>query len=139
MNEEIHAIDDVYLSFEWEGMYPVTGSLNEDTLDGESQYFYNLKNSLTELEKIKKAEATRDTLIGQFHDEEGRKGYVVTNFADPYFKGENSADIVTMEFENVNTVLVYQNGEKEMYKVSDGKFTLQLAGGEGVFLIPLNI
>ena len=44
-----------------------------------------------------------------------------------------------MEFENVNTVLVYQNGEKEMYKVSDGKFTLQLAGGEGVFLIPLNI
>ena len=139
VNEEIHAIDDVYLSFEWEGMYPVTGSLNEDTLDGESQYFYNLKNSLTELEKIKKAEATRDTLIGQFHDEEGRKGYVVTNFADPYFKGEDSADTVTLEFENVNTVLVYQNGEKEMYKVSDGKFTLQLAGGEGVFLIPLNI
>ena len=139
VNEEIHAIDDVYLSFEWEGMYPVTGSLNEDTMDGVSQYFYNLKNSLTELEKVKKAEATRDTLIGQFHDEEGRKGYVVTNFADPYFKGEDSADTVTLEFENVNTVLVYQNGEKEMYKVSDGKFTLQLAGGEGVFLIPLNI
>ena len=97
VNEEIHAIDDVYLSFEWEGMYPVTGSLNEDTMDGVSQYFYNLKNSLTELEKVKKAEATRDTLIGQFHDEEGRKGYVVTNFADPYFKGEDSADIVLRE------------------------------------------
>ena len=138
VNAEIHAIDDVYLSFEWEGMYPVTGTETENLMGGVSQYFYGLKQPLESLEKIKNVTAQKDTLIGQFHDEEGRKGYVVTNFADPYY-GEESANQVELEFGNATAVMVCRGGKQEMYRLTDNKMTLDLEAGEGVFLIPLNL
>ena len=138
VNAEIHAIDDVYLSFEWEGMYPVTGAETENLMDGVSPYFYNLKQPLTSLDKISSVQAEKDTLIGQFHDAEGRKGYVVTNFADPYFE-EESANKVELTFTGANTVIVCRGGTQETYRVSGNKLTLDLEAGEGAFLIPLNI
>ena len=138
MNAEIHAIDDVYLSFEWEGMYPVTGAETENLMDGVSPYFYNLKQPLTGLDKISSVQAEKDALIGQFHDAEGRKGYVVTNFADPYFE-EESANKVELTFTNADTVVVCRGGTQETYRVSGNKLTLDFEAGEGAFLIPLNI
>ena len=138
VNAEIHAIDDVYLSFEWEGMYPVTGAETENLMDGVSPYFYNLKQPLTGLDKISSVQAEKDALIGQFHDAEGRKGYVVTNFADPYFE-EESANKVELTFTEADTVIVCRGGTQETYRVSGNKLTLDFEAGEGAFLIPLNI
>lgn len=135
VNAEIHAIDDIYMSFDWEGVYPVTGSETDEysLFDGESVYYMNLEHSLESLDKISSVIATQDTLVGQFHDKDGNKGYVVTNFSDPY---DELDDKVVLNFKDVNRAIVCRGGERKVYQVENNKLELDLGAGEGAFVIP---
>lgn len=137
VNAELHAIEDVYLSFDWQGMYPVTGSANED-VDGEgvSMYFRSLDHSLTELQAVSSVTAVQDTLVGEFNDKDGNYGYVVANFADPYFEEESDSS-VTLAFRNANRAIVCKNGEIKTYQVTDNTLTINLDAGEGAFVVPV--
>lgn len=135
VNSEIHAIDDLYLSYDWNGMYPVTGSENDNTNSaGVSTYFSDLKAPLTSLKAVESVTATQDTLVGEFFDKDGNAGYVVTNFADPYYE---TADTVTMNLKGANRVLVAKNGVIEKYVVLENQFTITLNAGEGAFIVPV--
>ena len=137
VNKELHAMENVYLSFDWEGVYTVTGSQNEYVdANGVSDYFRRLQYSLNSLEGVKSVEATQDTLIGQFRDAEGNKGFVVANFADPYY-GKESADTVTINFEHANRAIICRGTDVKTYEVTDNTLTLNLQAGEGAFVVPV--
>lgn len=137
VNEELHAMENVYLSFDWEGVYTVTGSQNEYVdANGVSDYFRRLQYSLDSLEGVKSVEATQDTLIGQFRDAKGNKGFVVANFADPYY-GKESADTVTIHFEHANRAIICRGTDVKTYEVTDNTLTLDLQAGEGAFVVPV--
>ena len=74
-------------------------------------------------------------LIGQF-DNGGQKAYIITNFAEPMLGKKNT---VKMTFENANAVVVYADGQRNVYRLIDGKAVFNLNIGEGVFAIPLNV
>lgn len=130
-NEELATFDHVYLQFEWENVMPVTGTVFEDI---SCSGFDLLSSHMTSSEYFS-ATANVDTLIGQFHDANGYKGYMVANMSDPL---EYYTDRVSMTF-NANRVLVYGNGSSEVVKIPTGVYTFNLQEGEGRFLIPFNV
>lgn len=85
------------------------------------------------LDKISSVTATQDTLVGQFHDKDGNKGYVVTNFSDPY---DELDDKVVLNFKDVNRAIVCRGGERKVYQIENNKLELDLGAGEGAFVIP---
>ena len=93
-------------------------------------------DQLEALDCTKSVRATQDTLIGQFKDGEGRDGLMVVNFTDPT---DGFKDKVSFEFKDANRALVYRNGVRRVYEVKDGKLDLNLATGEGVFVIPCKV
>ncbi|MDE6504257.1 MAG: hypothetical protein K2L42_00110 [Clostridia bacterium] len=136
VNEEISKFDHVYLSFDWEGIMGVNGTIN--TAD-DPEYINPSFNFNTELEKLdcaNKVSATQDTLIGQFKDKEGRAGLMVTNFTDP---ADKQKDVVSFEFKDANRAVVYRGGERMIYEVKDNKVDLKLSAGEGIFVIPVKV
>lgn len=137
VTQEIHAFDDVYLSFDWEGVYAVTGTENTDVnSSGVSNHMKGLKTPLAALNGIKSVSSSLDALIGQFSDKDGNNGFVVTNFADPYF-GEESKNTVTLNFEKANRAIICRRGEVKTYQVKDNRLDIELDEGEGVFVIPV--
>ncbi len=137
LNAEIAKFDHVYLSFDWNGVMGVNGSNN--TADDEeyaNESFDLLKTPLESLDCANSVKASEDTLIGQFKDNDGRDGLIVTNFSEPT---SGLSDSIKFEFKDANRALVYRNGERKVYEVKDGKMNLKLAPGEGVFIIPVKI
>ena len=136
VNEEISAFDHVYLSFDWEGVMGVNGTINTE---GDPEYENQAFAFHTELDKLscaKSVSATQDTLIGQFKDKDGRAGLMVTNFTDPT---DEQKDVVSFEFNDANRAVVYRGGQRKIYEVKNNKVELKLAPGEGIFVIPVKV
>ena len=133
LNAEIKKFDNVYLSFDWQGVYPVVGSENES---GFVPAYDLLQSPLSSLSCASAVTATQDTLVGQFQDENGNDGLLVTNYSDPAV-GLN--DEVSITFQDANRALVYRNGERTVYVLQDGVLDLTLEAGEGVFVIPVKV
>ena len=133
LNAEIKKFDNVYLSFDWQGVYPVVGSENES---GFVPAYDRLQSPLSSLSCASAVTATQDTLVGQFQDENGNDGLIVTNYSDPAV-GLN--DEVSITFQDANRALVYRNGERTVYVLQDGVLDLTLEAGEGVFVIPVKV
>ena len=123
---EIRAFEDLYMSFDWEE----TMSLG---LTGSGTY-YGLVNRPEKLKGLKGAEATKDALVGQFKDKNGNLAYMVMNYASPFLNEDNK---VTLDIENASHVLVCKKGKKIVEKLDNGKLELDMACGEGFFVIPL--
>lgn len=130
-NEELATFDHVYLQFEWENVMPVTGTVFGDNLNSG---FDMLKTHMTSSEYFT-ATANADTVVGQFHDENGYKGYMVANLSDPM---DAITDTVSMTF-NANRVLVYTGGQCKTVEIPTGVYTFNLEEGGGAFLIPYNV
>ena len=133
LNTEIKKFDNVYLSFDWQGVYPVVGSENES---GFVPAYDLLKSPLTSLSCASAVKATQDTLVGQFQDKDGNDGLIVTNYSDP---AAGLIDEVSLTFRDANRALVYRNGERTVYVLQDGVLDLTLEAGEGIFVIPVKI
>ncbi|MDE5666800.1 MAG: hypothetical protein K2I29_01005, partial [Clostridia bacterium] len=126
----------VYLSFDWEGVMGVNGTINTE---GDPEYENQAFAFHTELDKLscaKSVSATQDTLIGQFKDKDGRAGLMVTNFTDPT---DEQKDVVSFEFNDANRAVVYRGGQRKIYEVKNNKVELKLAPGEGIFVIPVKV
>jgi len=133
VNSELKKFDHVYLSFDWKGTMPIVGTGNPDE---NNPAFDVLKYPLSSLEAAKSVTATADTLVGQFKDNDNNDGLIVTNYSDPR---DGITDTVSFEFKNANRVIVYQKGERKLYEVKNGKFSISLDPGEGIFLIPVKL
>lgn len=136
VNAEIAKFDHVYLSFDWDGAMSVKGQYNLEDDEEYENVSFGFYKELTALNCATKVTATQDTLIGQFKDDEGRNALMVTNFTMPT---DDTDDKVTIDFKDCNRAIVYESGERKVYEVKNNKLVLDIASGEGVFVIPLKL
>jgi hypothetical protein len=134
---ELQALQHIYLNYGWLGAMPVIGSENLDE-DGEVVNEDGNMNfaGLTEIPFLKRAEATQNTLLGRFKDKDGRDGLMVTNFTQP---ADERTDAVTLAFRTAKKVAVYTMGGEEVFVLpADGVLKMNLAPGQGAFMLPLS-
>ena len=131
-NNEVLAMQDAYLAFEWEGVTYHNADIMMD-----NQSFANLRFAMDSHERIQKIEATQDTLIGVFKGKEDKSldAFMVVNYTDPYFQKD---DEVTITFKDAKALLMYRLGKKIVVPLDEnGSYTFKLYPGEGRFVIPL--
>ena len=63
----------------------------------------------------------------------GRDAFMITNYTVP---GEKIDNTVTVTFNDATSAICYIGGVKTVKQLEDGKLTLNLGPGEGVFVVP---
>lgn len=130
VNKDIQSLMKYYKNFSWKGI--VLSDVYDDT--GNFEYLSNSKNVLQSSEALKSMESKEDAFAGVFEDAEGREGFLAVNFTDP---AKNVTNEVTMTFEKGYTnAIVVKNGTESIEKVKSNSLTIELAAGEGAFVIP---
>ncbi len=141
LNEEMRAWQSVYKSFEWQGI--ITDSKNDSVNDTA----FRLLKSISEDERllvstimeiddtdlVKAFSGTKDTLLGYFNDKNGNEGYMVTNYAETQ---SGSSSTVNITFKGCDKAFVYRNGVKQTVTLEKGVLSIELAAGDGAFVIP---
>ena len=134
VNNEVLTFGASYRHFNYQGTIAKDVgkfSWNKDARMKKLQYALSSHNGISSYD------VNRNTLIGCFEDLGGQDAYVVMYYADP--KTTNNTDIVTLKFNGYNTIVVYQNSEKHVYRLTDNSYTINLKPGCGAFVIPLNL
>lgn len=129
LNRQIAFFDHVYLNFSWDGVMTTEGTASEEHTDD----FGALASVLKKHARVKFFRATEDTLLGCFTDEKGYQGFMVTPYLETTL---NRTTTVTLQFEQADKALIYTRGTSSVTELKDGKLTLEIAPGDGVFVIP---
>ena len=74
-------------------------------------------------------------MIGALKDETGRRGFVVVNYTEPTAEKSDTVEITVPE--SVHSYAVYSKGEWREVKAEQGKFSISLLPGQGVFAIEI--
>lgn len=135
VNNEVHELDHVFLSFDWMGTSSIIGTEN---LHIDSEYrnaaFDRLEYGVDEFYGVTGVRATQDTIAGQFYDSENdRYALMLVNYTEPTDEKTNTVTVDVSE--GARTSAVYKLGEWNEYSVTNGSVTLQLAPGEGAFVL----
>lgn len=137
INSELAAWDEVYMSFDWQGVKPVLGSVNlEEDPEYANLSFNGITGALESLQCAKEVSATQDTLVGEFKAADGNYALMISNYTEPT---DLLKDEVSITFQNANRALVYKNGVRTVYEVKKNKVNIKLAAGEGAFVIPVKV
>lgn len=76
-----------------------------------------------------------DAIVGCLKNSDGKNGFMVVNADDPRL---NRATSVTLSFGNgYSSVSYYENGVEKTAQLTDGKVTLSVGAGKGLFVIPV--
>ncbi len=130
VNNEVHAMEEVLLNFEWEGVMYNTANEMFPNIN-----FDYLTNPATSHPRIAKFRSTEDAFLTYMKDKDGNDGFMLLNFTDPYFHLDNE---VTLQFNDAKALLMYRMGQKVIVPLNaDGSYTFKLYPGEGRFIIPL--
>ncbi len=101
---------------------------------GSSDAISNLTTST--LDNVTITSASQPTVVNQLADTtNGYTGYMVLNASVP---SAGNVDAVTLTISNYNYATYYVNGVAKTVKLTDGKLSLDIAAGDGVFVIPHN-
>jgi hypothetical protein len=133
VNNEIHSFEKAYLNFEWVGtMYLDAGVA--------TQQLALLETSLSSHNRLTNMQSNADVLVGVFTDADGvngaTDGFVVMNYSDPYYSNKGEMDNVVLTFNEATHVLVYKDGKQYVAELTDGKLSIYLEAGEGIFVVP---
>lgn len=126
VNAEIDKFADVYQAYSW-----------RDTWDVASGGSYAGSTTATDRGQLQSAGATgARTLIGHMKDSDGFDGYMISNAANPW---STSSANVELNFKNATSALVYdfKAGTVEKQTLTDGKLSITVNVGAGVFVIPI--
>ena len=142
VNWDVRKIQSVYQSFDWKGVIGLQGRNTEETNTG----IFTLNNvSLRpgegDADFLKSITATLATVAGvysaEIQDGEGntvtRDALMISNYTDPK---DSFSDVVTLEFADATHALVYYDGQWNVRKLARATLELQIACGEGAFVIP---
>lgn len=129
VNNEVHAFEDAYLSYKWDGVMYKNANILID-----NQNFANLVDPLESHDRVSFGDVSEDTLLTSFKNDEGDDAFMLVNFTDPYFKKN---DTVTLKFNNARGLLMYRMGQKMVVPLNNGEYTFKLYPGEGRFIIPI--
>ena len=143
VNREVLKWDHVYLRFNWEATAPIYANT---IMDDNVTFMLNLiedgRVEADEIEGIKSVISDECALLGIFKDDDGNKGFMLSNATNP---NHGKTATVTLKFETpakgkrgYTGVQVYEKGEPRIALLDkDGGITIELESGEGKFLIPL--
>lgn len=131
-NEELLKVDHVFAAFtNWVG---VKTFLGENSAQNEA-FDKIAEMELDQLTGVSGVTSSRDLLVGEMVDGEGRRGYMLVGYDDPFYGNKTE---VSMTFEDAKGVIIYRNGQRSLSEdLVDGTFTVTLEAGEGVFVIPV--
>lgn len=134
VNNEVHAMQDAYDAYEWDGVMFKNESEMVD-----NQLFANLVSPMESHERFKIKECSRDTLVGVFKAKDesasAQDAFMIVNAHEP---SEDKDDVVTVKFTNASSLLMYRLGQRIIVPLNeDGTYTFKLYPGEGRFVIPL--
>ncbi len=133
VNEEILALDNVYLSFDWQGIIPVVATddqkANFKQLTAYGKYVF----SEGDTQVLDELTSDNNLLCGVFQDEAGNEGYALTNYCSPR---EGVTANACLRFSDCDKAIVYHNGEKREVDLTDSELTLTMNACDGVFVIP---
>ncbi len=130
-NAVIRAWDHIYMNYEWLGTSTVEGTKEQTGLFDCVKYSVDIDETYA----LTNASSDYDVLVGHFEDEDGRKGYMVTNTTSPY---DNQTAAVTLTMSSkYQGALVVQNGEEKVVTLTDGKLSIELPATDAAFIIPL--
>ena len=125
VNEEVLAIDHIFLRYKWQGCKVVRTSREMNIRLVEGGY---------EGGCITDVKATRDLLIGCFtHEEDQTEGYWIVNAQNPYRYEMNDVELC---MEGAERLLYYRKGKEYDVPLQEGQFRVRLGVGEGIFVIP---
>ncbi len=137
---ELKKFDHVLLQFDYQSTFTndggktVTSSTILNTTSNAS--FKNLDRvKISETSSIKSLYTSQDTLFGYFKDVKGNEGFVAVNYNDTSKKRIDTVEI-TFDSAQYNAAVCYIRGEQKIIPLTNGKLTLELGVGEGVFVIP---
>lgn len=130
VNNDIQSLMKYYKNFDWKGI--ILSKVYDDTDNFE--YLSNSKNVLQSSKTLKSLTSEEDAFTGVFEDANGNEGFLAVNFTDP---AKNLTNKVTMTFEKgYSNAIVVRNGKESIEKVKSDSLTIDLAAGEGAFVIP---
>lgn len=125
VNDEILGFDHVFLRFKWKGTKVVRTSRERNIQLVKAGY---------EDEVLQEVTATRDLLVGCMENpEDGTSGYWIVNAENPFRCQLND---VKVKFKGAERVIYYRKGKEYDEALSDETFTIRLAVGEGIFVLP---
>ena len=137
-NNELLSFDHVLKQFNWQGVFTCdAGKTLTGTSTTSNASFKTLDRiSLANVSSLSKVSASADTLCGYFKDSAGNDGIMVVNYNETT---ENLTDTVELTFDSskYNAAVCYVGGVKKVFTgLTDGKLSLSLGAGEGIFVIP---
>ena len=139
-NEEIRKLQTIYTGFDWQGTKLVAGSSVTNGFGKATDYtaYSGVLNSMT---------ATQDAIAGCFTmgDTVQYEGFMVANMGLPTNESNSryftttvpSANNISMTFAHCTQAIVYLDGVAQVMNLTNGVLNLNLAFGEGAFVIPL--
>ena len=135
VNNEVLTFGSAYRAFTWEGVIAKqkTGIFGT----GGCTQMKQLQYALSSDDGISSISYSQHTLIGCFTNPNGQDAYVVMHYNDP--KTNSNTDNVTLTFNGYNGIIVYQNGEKHAYRLTNHQYSLSLKAGCGAFIIPITL
>lgn len=137
-NNELLSFDHVLKQFAWQGVFTCdAGKTITGTSSTSNASFKTLDRiSLANVSSLSKVSASADTLCGYFKDAAGNDGIMVVNYNETT---KNLTDTVELTFDSskYNAAVCYVGGVKKVFTgLTDGKLSLSLGAGEGIFVIP---
>ncbi len=123
---EIKDLEAALVNFNWLG----TIELNLEDSDDKTSTYTAANNS--RLASV--ANASGALVIGCMKDGDGYDGYMVANASEP---SKTSTSSVKLTFNNATKALVYINGVAQEVALTNGAYTVSVADGEGVFIVPI--
>ena len=101
---------------------------------GNGNHYHDLlEGTFTKL-GLTQLESTGALLVSELYDKQNNRfGYFVTNATDPLVEQNLQA---TLTFNGYDKVQIYDKGEVSAKLIEDNKLPVNLAAGQGIFVIP---
>jgi hypothetical protein len=119
------------MNYEWLGTSAVEGSKEQTGLFDCLKYSIDIDETYA----LENASSNYDVLVGHFEDEDGHRGYMITNPTNPY--DDLTAEVSLTFSSKYQGALVVQNGEEKVVTLQNGKLTLDVTSAGAAFVIPL--
>ena len=119
------------LKYEWVGSKTYVGTEVQDKVNLEAFSLCDGKE-IAEFKLLSDFESTADSIVSEFNNN-GETAYFAVNYTEPTLGVENTC---TFTFDGVKSALIVKGEKQEKVALTNGKVTVLLSTGEGVFIIP---
>ena len=128
LNEELLSFDCEYLQYNWKGALTIDGERNEKPNEPFIKTREFLQYADTEIVGVK---AEKDLIVGCFEKSKTERAYTLVSYGEPTVAEGNKVELV---FKTAKKLQIRRNGVMETVEIKDGKLSLEMKQGEGIFI-----